>query len=99
MILEKYEQYEKIVKKKEAKEKSEKAAEEKRRQERQAKKKLEEELERQKVAGGDEKIKELTEEEAEQLEKELKKVSGYNIPVSSLFVHRPFAKIHQIIQL
>jgi len=73
MILEKFEQYEKIVKQKEAKEKAEKVAEEKRRQERQAKKKAEEEKERQKAAGDDDKIKELTEEEAEQLEKELKK--------------------------
>jgi len=73
LILEKFEQYEKVVKEKEKKEKAEKAAEEKRRQERMAKKKADEEKEKQKAAGdGNEKIKELTEEEAEQLEKELK---------------------------
>lgn len=67
MVLTKYEEYAAVVKKREKKEKAEKEAEEARRQEKLAKKNAEEA----KLAEQDDKIKELTDEEAAQLEKEL----------------------------
>ncbi|XP_059144314.1 nuclear migration protein nudC-like [Physella acuta] len=81
MVREKFEQYRKVVAERMEKEKTEKELEEKRRQERIAKKKAEEEKERLK-AEEEPKIKELTDEEAERLEKELKN-NGTNTAVDS----------------
>ncbi|BFZ24800.1 hypothetical protein BsWGS_27839 [Bradybaena similaris] len=71
LVIAKFEQYEKLVRDKLQKEKTEREAEEKRRQERLAKKKAEEEKGRQKLED-EPKIKELTDEEADKLEQDLK---------------------------
>ena len=72
MLLEKFHQYEKVALKRAGKEKEEREDEERRRQERLSKKREEE-----KLAAGEPKIRELTDEEADKMQKELEeKVNG-----------------------
>jgi len=66
LLLEKFHLYEKVALERSAKEKEEREEEERRRQERLAKKKEEESM-----AAGEPKIRELTDEEAEKMQKEI----------------------------